>query len=84
MIELEACTAYAIMGEQGVQRGLSTDPCGAPALRVSGVEVLFPTFTTWGRPVRNSRTQLHRVGFRPRAPRLMMSLECTMVFNAEL
>jgi hypothetical protein len=23
-------------------------PCGAPVLRISEVEVLFPTFTTWG------------------------------------
>ena len=55
------------------RRGLSTHPCRAPLLRVSEVEV-FPTFTTWGRPVRNSRTQLHSAGFRPRAPSLMMSL----------
>ena len=53
-------------------------------LRISEVEVLFPTFTTWGRPVRKSRTQLHRAGFRPRAPSLMISLEGTMVLNAEL
>ena len=39
------------------RRGLSTQPCGAPVLRISEVEVLFPTFTTWGRPVRKSRTQ---------------------------
>uniref|UniRef100_A0A4W5QTG1 Protein kinase domain-containing protein n=1 Tax=Hucho hucho TaxID=62062 RepID=A0A4W5QTG1_9TELE len=30
------------------RRGLSTHPCGAPVLRISEVEVLFPTFTTWG------------------------------------
>ena len=27
-------------------------PCLAPVLRISGVEILFPTFTTWGRPVK--------------------------------
>ena len=27
-------------------------PCGAPVLRISEVEVLFPTFTTWGWPVK--------------------------------
>ena len=27
-------------------------PCGAPVLRISGVEMLFLTFTTWGRPVK--------------------------------
>ena len=72
------------MGEQGVQEGLSTYSCGAPMLRISEVEVLFPTFTTWGRPVRKSRTQLHRTEFRPKASSLMMSLEGTMVLNAEL
>ena len=66
------------------RRGLSTHLCGAPVLRVSEVEMLFSTFTTWGRPVRKSRTQLHRAGLRPRASSLMMSLEETMVFNAEL
>ena len=44
------------------RRGLSTHPCGAPVLRISEVEVLFPTFTTWGRPVRKFRTQLHKGG----------------------
>ena len=51
-------------------------------MRISGVEVIFPTFTTWGRPVRKSRTQLHRAGFRPRVSSLMMSLEGTMVLKA--
>jgi hypothetical protein len=39
---------------------LSIHCCGAPVLRFSEEKVLFPTFTTWGRPVRKSRTQLHR------------------------
>ena len=30
------------------KRGLSTHLCGAPVLRISGVEMLFPTLTTWG------------------------------------
>ena len=34
--------------------------------------------------VRKSRTQLHRAGFRPRVPSLMMSLEGTMVLNSEV
>jgi hypothetical protein len=53
-------------------------------LRISEVEVFFPTFTTWGRLVRKSRTQLHRAGLRTRASSLMMSLEGTTVLNAEL
>ena len=44
------------------RRGLRTHPCGAPVLRISRVEMLFPTVTTWGLPVRMSRTQLHRTG----------------------
>jgi hypothetical protein len=31
------------------RRGLRMHPCGAPVLRISGVEMLFPTFATWGR-----------------------------------
>ena len=53
-------------------------------LRISEVELLFPAFPTLGWPVRKSRTQLHREEFRPRASSLMMSLEGTMVLNAEL
>jgi hypothetical protein len=53
-------------------------------LRIREVEVLFPTFITWGRPIGKSRTQGHRAGFRTRALTLMMSLEGTVVWNAEL
>ena len=79
MIELEACMATQSWGNREYRRGLSTQSCGAPVLRVSEVEMLFPTFTTWGRHGRKSRTQLHRAVFRPRASSLMMSLEGTMV-----
>ena len=75
---------HAVMGEQGEQEGAEHTPLWAKVLRISEVEVLFPTFTIWGRHVRMSRTQLHRAGFRPRASSLMMSLEGTMVLNAEL
>ena len=30
------------------RRGLSTHRCRAPVLMISEVELLFPTFTTWG------------------------------------
>ena len=53
-------------------------------LRVSVVEVLLPTLTTWGRPVMQSRTQLQREGFSPRIPSLVMSLEGTVLLNTEL
>ena len=35
-------------------RGLSKQPCGAPVLSISEVE-MFPTFTNWVQPVRKSR-----------------------------
>ena len=67
LIELEACMATQSWVNREYRRGLRTHPCGAPVLRISGVEMLFPNLTTWGWPVRKSRTQLHRAGSRPRA-----------------
>ena len=75
---------HAVVGEQGVQEGAEPAPLWGPVLMVSEVEMLFPTFTTWGQPIRKSRTQLHRAGLRPRASSLMMSLEGTMVLDVEL
>jgi hypothetical protein len=43
---------------------------GSTVLRISVEEVLLHIFNTWDQPVRKSRTQLHRVEFRPRAPEL--------------
>ena len=40
---------HAVMDEQ---EGLSMHPCGSAVLMVSEVEMLFPTFTTWGRAVK--------------------------------
>jgi hypothetical protein len=44
MIELEACEAMQSWVNREYRRGLKTHPCGAPVLRISRVEVLFPTF----------------------------------------
>jgi hypothetical protein len=49
MIELEACMATQSWVNREYRRGLSTHPCGASMLRISEVEIMFPTFTTWGR-----------------------------------
>ena len=57
------------------RRVLSTHPYGAPVFRIS---------TTWGRPIRKSRTQAHRVELRPRCASLMLSVAGTMVGKAEL
>ena len=84
MIEMEVGMATQSCVNREYRRGLRTHLCGAPVLRISGVEMLNPTLTTWGRPVRKSRTQLHRAGSRPRVSSLMKSLEGTMVLNAEL
>jgi hypothetical protein len=43
MIELEACMARQSWVNREYRRGLRTHPCGAPVLRISGVEMLFPT-----------------------------------------
>ena len=59
------------MGIQGVQEGTEDAPLWGSSV-VEGV--MLPTFTTWGRPVRKSRTQLHRKEFRPRAVSFVMSL----------
>ena len=53
-------------------------------LRISVADVLLPTFTTWGRPVRNYRIQLQREVFSPRVLSLVMSFEGIIVLNAEL
>jgi hypothetical protein len=46
MIKLEACVAMQSWVNREYRMGLSTHPCGAPVLRISKVEVLFPIFTT--------------------------------------
>jgi hypothetical protein len=53
-------------------------------LRISVADVLLPTLTTWGQPVRKSRIQLQREVFTPRVLSLVMSFEGTMVFYTEL
>jgi hypothetical protein len=74
MMELELSEATQSWVYRGYRRGLMTHPCGAPVLRISVEEIMLPTFTTWERPVRKSRTQLHREEFRPRAVSFVMSL----------
>jgi hypothetical protein len=66
MVVLESCLAIQSWVNRMYRRGLSTHPCGAPVLRISMADVLLPTLTTWGRPVRKSRIQLQREVFSPR------------------
>ena len=53
-------------------------------MRISVADVLLPTLTTWGQPIRMSRIQLQREVFSPRVLSLVMSFEGTMVLNDEL
>ena len=54
VIELETCETIQSWVNREYRKGLSTYPCWAPMLRISVVEVLLPTFSTWGRPARKS------------------------------
>ena len=53
-------------------------------MRISVVDVLLPTLTTWGRPIRKSRIQLQREVVSPRVLSLVVSFEGTIVHYAEL
>jgi hypothetical protein len=53
-------------------------------LRVSVGEVLLPTLTACRLPIRKSRIQLPKEIFNSRVPSLVMSLEGTMLLNAEI
>jgi hypothetical protein len=52
------------------RRGLSMHPCGAPVLKISEVEVLFPTFTTWGQPVTEVQDPVAQDGVQTQGPEL--------------
>ena len=83
IIELEAYMANAVVGEQGVQERAEHTPLWDPSgeRQRSGDVVSYLHHLG---AARKSRTQLHREGLRPRASSLMMSLEGTVVLNAEL
>ena len=55
---------HADMGEQGGKEGVEHAPFwgGAPELRVSKVEMLFPTFTTWGAARQNVQDPIAQGG----------------------
>ena len=53
-------------------------------MRISVEDVLLPTLTTWGWPVRKSRIQLQREVFTPRVLSFVISYVGTMVLKAEL
>ena len=65
-------------------RGLRTQPCGAPVLRMIVEEVLWPILTDCGLRVRMFRIQSQREVPRPRPQSLEMSFVGIMVLKAEL
>ena len=71
------------MSEQGVQEWAEHAPLSCPVLRISMADVLLPTLTTWGWPIK-SRNQMQREVFSPRILTLLMRFEGAMVLNAEL
>jgi hypothetical protein len=56
----------------------------APVLRIRLADVLLPTLTNWWWPIRKSRIQLQKEGFRPRVLSLVLNFEGIIVLNAEL
>ena len=72
------------MGEQGVQEWTEHTPLGCSSVEDQHTDVLLPTLTTWGRPVRKSRIHLQREVFSPMFLSLVMNFEGTMLLNAEL
>ena len=56
----------AVMSEQGVQEGTEHATLRGPSVRISVVDVLLPTLTTWWRAVRKLRIQLQKEVFSPR------------------
>ena len=72
------------MIEQGVQEGTEHAPLGSYSVEDQHGDVLLPTLTIWGWPVRKSRIQLQSEVFSPRFLSLVMSFEGTMALNAEL
>ena len=63
---------------------LITPPCGAPDLRISEVEMLFPTFTTRGEARQKVQDPIEQAGVETLGLKLNDELEGTMVLNVEL
>ena len=84
MIVLEACVAAQSWVNRKYRRGLSTQPCVAPVLKINVVEVLFPTFTTWGAARQEFQDPVAQGRVQTQVPELNVELEGTMVLKAEL
>ncbi len=84
MKRLELCDGVQSWVSRVKRRGLSTHPWGAPVFSVMVLDVLMPTRTAWGLPVRKSNNQLHREVLSPSWANLWVSCWGMIVLNAEL
>ena len=75
---------HAVMGEQGVQDGAEQTPLWGLCVEDQRSGGVISYLHHLGADRKDFQERLHRAGFRPRAPSLMMSLEGTMVLKAEL
>ncbi len=75
---------HAVVCVERVEQGTQDTALWAPTFRVMELEVNWPTFTTWGLPVRKFRIQSQSEELRPRSMSLEASLQGTIVLKAEL
>ncbi len=74
MKRLELCDGVQSWVSRVKRRGLSTHPWGAPVFSVMVLDVLMPTRTAWGLPVRKSNSQLHREVVEPQLDQFVSEL----------
>ncbi len=82
-IEVELWENTVVCVERVEQGTPDTTPWGS-YIQVMEFEVNWPTFTTWGLPVRKSWIQSQSEEFRPRSVSFKASLMGTIVLKAEL
>ena len=68
--ELLACVATQSWVNREYRSGLNTHPCGAPVLRISGVERLFPTLHHLGEARQETQDPVAQGGVQTQAPKL--------------
>ena len=72
------------MGEQGVQEGAEHAPLWGPSVEDQRSGDVVSYLHSLGAACQEVQDPVALGGLRPRASSLMMSLECTMLLNAEL
>ncbi len=79
-----AVRGHTVMCVERVEQGAQDTALWGSYVQGDGVGVNWPTFTTWGLPVRKSWIQSQSEVFRPRSVSLTVSLMGTIVLKAEL